>query len=120
MKDGNLSNKPARFVFVDAESLFYFKVIPVLKAGVNEKLRALLREFNVTLYLDKRSRRLRMDHMIDVISTDVFFDKRKNLPEMLKSLNAIFLVSIERTMEFQDIENVYPIELSVNAIKELV
>jgi hypothetical protein len=98
MKKGNLSNKTAKYVYIDAESLFNFKVMTVLKPGVNDKIRLLLQEFNVCLFLDKR----------------------KNLAEELKKVGAIFLVSMDRISEFRDIENVYPLELSINAIKELI
>jgi len=120
MKNGNLSNKTAKYVYIDAESLFNFKVMTVLKPGVNDKIRLLLREFNVCLFLDKRSRRLRLELLSVVLNTNVFFDKRKNLAEELEKVGAIFLVSMDRVFEFKDIKNVYPFELSVNSIKELI
>lgn len=119
MKNGNLSNKIARYVFIDSESLFNFKVIPVLKSGVNEKIKLLLREFNVALLLDKKCRRLERERLDEVVSTIVIHYKKKDLALLMEQESAILLVSAERLIDFKDFKNVYPFEMSINSIKEL-
>jgi hypothetical protein len=103
MKKGNLSNVPAPYIYVDAESLF-------MRAGIfsdspigeyRSKLVQLIKHVNVGVVLDKNGRITKTDiEKSPFVYTMIFRYSRKDLVKFLRHEKAVILVSEQREKEF--------------------
>jgi hypothetical protein len=119
MKDKNLSNIPAPYVYVDAESLFIFTGLfrRQPKPHYNNKLITIMREVNIGMFIDtkgKISKRI-MDKSPFVFTTFLKGDIPK-LVKTLKTEKTFVLVAPEREGFFSWANCAVSIENSVESI----
>lgn len=114
MKGKTLSNIPAPYVFVDAESLFdfsgIFKITP--KMRYRKKLESLMRVVNVGMFIDKKGkiseRRLEKSQFIYTLAHKC---KYKEMVDIMRDHSSFILISAKRAKIFSwsrcavDIEN---------------